>query len=111
MLGDLSRNQDFKAGAGHSFLNESHKECDADVGWHWDRDYVLEDSGVNLHPMLGTVTYLSGEPPWLGNSRGLVANGHLGKRIGISQTETRSGDPAQVWELREGATLSLAWTC
>ncbi|CAE7262379.1 unnamed protein product, partial [Symbiodinium pilosum] len=37
-------------------------ETDADVGWHWDRDYVLEDSGVNLHPMLGTVTYLSEEP-------------------------------------------------
>lgn len=32
---------------------------DAEVGWHWDRDYVLEDSGVNLHPMLSTVTYLS----------------------------------------------------
>ena len=48
--------------AGYSFPRESRKECDADVGWHWDRDYVLEDSGVNLHPMLGTVTYLSGEP-------------------------------------------------
>mmetsp|Transcript_13470 Transcript_13470/g.36295 ORF Transcript_13470/g.36295 Transcript_13470/m.36295 type:complete len:367 (-) Transcript_13470:279-1379(-) len=31
----------------------------SDVGWHWDRDYVLEDSGVNIHPMLATVTYLS----------------------------------------------------
>ncbi|CAJ1456521.1 unnamed protein product, partial [Effrenium voratum] len=37
----------------------------AEVGWHWDRDYTLESSGVNLHPMLGTVTYLSGEGPQL----------------------------------------------
>lgn len=34
-------------------------DSDANVGWHWDRDYVLEDSGVNIHPMLSTVTYLS----------------------------------------------------
>jgi hypothetical protein len=34
-------------------------DSNADVGWHWDRDYVLEDSGVNIHPMLSTVTYLS----------------------------------------------------
>lgn len=34
-------------------------DSDSDVGWHWDRDYVLEDSGVNAHPMLATVTYLS----------------------------------------------------
>ncbi|CAK9107117.1 Uncharacterized protein SCF082_LOCUS49873 [Durusdinium trenchii] len=31
----------------------------SEVAWHWDRDYSLERSGVNVHPMLGTVTYLS----------------------------------------------------
>merc|ERR1712096_309914 len=25
-------------------------DSEAEVGWHWDRDYTLEDSGVNLHP-------------------------------------------------------------
>ena len=31
----------------------------SDVAWHWDKDYGLEDSGVNLSPHLATVTYLS----------------------------------------------------
>lgn len=31
----------------------------ADVAWHWDKDYSLEDSGVNLSPHLATVTYMS----------------------------------------------------
>lgn len=29
-----------------------------EIGWHWDKDYALEGSGVNVHPQLGTVTYL-----------------------------------------------------
>jgi hypothetical protein len=29
-----------------------------EIGWHWDKDYALEGSEVNLHPHLGTVTYL-----------------------------------------------------
>ena len=28
-----------------------------EIGWHWDKDYALEQSGVNVHPQLGTVTY------------------------------------------------------
>jgi hypothetical protein len=28
-----------------------------EIGWHWDKDYALEDAGVNAHPQLGTVTY------------------------------------------------------
>eukprot|EP00946_MAST-07B_sp_MAST-7B-sp1_P004989 g4989.t1 len=31
----------------------------ADVAWHWDKDYSLEDHGINLSPHLATVTYLS----------------------------------------------------
>ena len=31
-----------------------------DIGFHWDRDYDLqEDQGLLLHPYLGTVTYIS----------------------------------------------------
>jgi len=31
-----------------------------DIGWHWDRDYGLEeDQGVHVHPHLATVTYLT----------------------------------------------------
>eukprot|EP00913_Durusdinium_trenchii_P021652 g20344.t1 len=41
-----------------SVLKESQDES-SEVAWHWDRDYSLERSGVNVHPMLGTVTYLS----------------------------------------------------
>ena len=29
------------------------------VAWHWDKDYSLEQSGINISPHLGTVTYLS----------------------------------------------------
>ena len=32
---------------------------DDDIGWHWDKDYDMEDCGVNLCPHLGTVTYFS----------------------------------------------------
>ena len=33
-----------------------------DVGFHWDKDYALEgDLGVNVHPHISTVTYLSGD--------------------------------------------------
>jgi len=31
----------------------------ADVSWHWDKDYGLEESGINLSPHLATITYLS----------------------------------------------------
>ncbi|CAM9251161.1 unnamed protein product [Choristocarpus tenellus] len=30
-----------------------------DIGWHWDKDYAMETAGVNVHPCLATVTYLS----------------------------------------------------
>lgn len=29
------------------------------VAWHWDKDYSLEQSGINISPHLATVTYLS----------------------------------------------------
>lgn len=29
-----------------------------DIGWHFDKDYGMERAGVNVHPHLGTVTYL-----------------------------------------------------
>lgn len=33
---------------------------DSDIGYHWDRDYGLEeDDGVHAYPLFGTVTYLS----------------------------------------------------
>ena len=35
------------------------KDSDSEVAWHFDRDYPLESSGLNVHPMLATVTYLS----------------------------------------------------
>lgn len=30
-----------------------------DIGWHWDKDYGMEARGINVHPCLATVTYLS----------------------------------------------------
>lgn len=30
-----------------------------DIGWHWDKDYGMEAHGINVHPCLATVTYLS----------------------------------------------------
>ncbi|CAM9580047.1 unnamed protein product, partial [Chrysoparadoxa australica] len=30
-----------------------------DIGWHFDKDYSLELSGVNIYPHLATVTYLT----------------------------------------------------
>ncbi|CAM9299037.1 unnamed protein product [Scytosiphon promiscuus] len=30
-----------------------------DIGWHWDKDYGMEANGINVHPCLATVTYLS----------------------------------------------------
>ena len=34
-------------------------ETDADIAFHWDRDYALEaDQGIQIHPHLATVTYL-----------------------------------------------------
>ena len=30
---------------------------DSEIGWHWDKDYALEGSELNVHPQLGTVTY------------------------------------------------------
>lgn len=30
-----------------------------DIGWHWDKDYNMETQGINVHPCLATVTYLS----------------------------------------------------
>lgn len=34
-------------------------DTDDAVGWHWDKDYDAEQDGVNLHPHVATVTYLS----------------------------------------------------
>jgi len=31
----------------------------ADVAWHWDKDYGLEESGINLNPHIATITYFS----------------------------------------------------
>lgn len=33
---------------------------DDDVGFHFDKDYAMEESGFNLFPHLATVTYLTG---------------------------------------------------
>lgn len=30
-----------------------------DIGWHWDKDYGMERMGINVHPCVATVTYLS----------------------------------------------------
>ncbi|CAM9901735.1 unnamed protein product, partial [Discosporangium mesarthrocarpum] len=30
-----------------------------DIGWHWDKDYGMESAGINVHPCVATVTYLS----------------------------------------------------
>ena len=30
-----------------------------DIGLHFDKDYTLEDQGLNIHPHLATVTYLT----------------------------------------------------
>jgi hypothetical protein len=46
---------------------------ESDIGFHWDRDYGLEGaSGYNVHPQLGTVTYLTanGGPTVVLNKRG-----------------------------------------
>uniref|UniRef100_A0A7S3Z950 Uncharacterized protein n=1 Tax=Lotharella globosa TaxID=91324 RepID=A0A7S3Z950_9EUKA len=29
------------------------------VGWHWDKDYATESDGLNIHPHVATVTYLT----------------------------------------------------
>ncbi|GAB5366365.1 hypothetical protein AAMO2058_001137300 [Amorphochlora amoebiformis] len=34
-------------------------DLDDAVGWHFDKDYALEANGVNVHPHIATVTYLS----------------------------------------------------
>jgi len=38
-------------------------EGDDGIGWHWDKDYALEDRGVNIFPHISTVTYLSSGLP------------------------------------------------
>jgi len=35
-------------------------ETDADIAWHWDRDYDLQDGqGIQIHPHIATVTYVN----------------------------------------------------
>ena len=35
-------------------------ETEADIAWHWDRDYDLQDAqGIQIHPHLATVTYVN----------------------------------------------------
>jgi hypothetical protein len=50
-----------------------------DIGVHWDKDYALEASGVNLHPHVGTVTYVGasveGAPTLVARVGGPVAFG------------------------------------
>ena len=50
-----------------------------DIGVHWDKDYALEASGVNLHPHVGTVTYVGasveGAPTLVARLGGPVAFG------------------------------------
>jgi hypothetical protein len=44
-----------------------------DIAFHWDRDYgIEEDENLNIHPQLGTVTYLTnnGGPTMIFNKRG-----------------------------------------
>ena len=38
-----------------------HIDCRDDIGFHWDRDYGLEERGIMRYPSLATVTYLSGK--------------------------------------------------
>jgi len=57
---------------------------ESDIGFHWDRDYGLEGaSGYNVHPHLGTVTYLTanGGPTVVLNKRGelLSEDDHTGE--------------------------------
>ncbi|CAG9465101.1 unnamed protein product [Pedinophyceae sp. YPF-701] len=46
------------ASSGVEFWTVCIKSDDA-VGWHWDKDYDMEQDGVNVCPHLGTVTYLT----------------------------------------------------
>jgi len=34
-------------------------DSEDEVGWHWDKDYSAEGDGVNVHPHIATVTYLT----------------------------------------------------
>lgn len=57
---------------------------EADIGFHWDRDYGLEGaSGYNVHPHLGSVTYLTanGAPTVVLNKLGelLSEDDHTGE--------------------------------
>ena len=34
-------------------------DAEDDIGFHWDKDFALEEYGLNLHPHLASVTYLN----------------------------------------------------
>jgi len=53
-------------------------DANDDIGAHFDRDYTLEeDEGVNIHPHLGTVTYLTdiGAPTFVVELRASTISG------------------------------------
>eukprot|EP00903_Cladosiphon_okamuranus_P005906 g5840.t1 len=47
-----------RATSGAEWWTQVIKDSD-DIGWHWDKDYGMEAQGLNVHPCLATVTYLS----------------------------------------------------
>ena len=56
-----------------------------DIGFHWDRDYELEESeGVHVYPIKSTVTYLSdcGAPTMIVDKRGTADSSH--ELIGVA---------------------------
>jgi hypothetical protein len=48
-----------------------------DIGFHWDRDYGLEEDKLHVHPALGTVTYLcvNSGPTVIFDKKGIFAYG------------------------------------
>lgn len=58
-----------------------------DIGFHWDRDYELEESeGVHVYPIKSTVTYLSdcGAPTMIVDKRGTADSSY--ELIGVADT-------------------------
>eukprot|EP01041_Mallomonas_annulata_P004667 gene4667-9257_t len=52
-------------------------DCNDDVGFHWDRDYgIEEEDGLHIYPQLGTVTYLTdcGGPTIVLDKKGTFRN-------------------------------------
>ncbi|CAM9890127.1 unnamed protein product [Ectocarpus sp. 12 AP-2014] len=64
-----------------------------DIGWHWDKDYGMEARGINVHPCLATVTYLStnGGPTVVLEKKGPMA---------CEDVDEVSGEAAKAWVSR-----------